>query len=256
MTLLRERLTAIRDEGRKALVPYVVGGFPSRALTLELVQDLAPLADVVEVGLPYSDALMDGPVIQAAARSAIASGTGPLDALDIGFDDAVPRVAMTYYNPIHRIGEEAFCTLLEQRGFHGLIVPDLPTEASLAIRDRAQGHGIAWIPLVAPTSPPRRVEQAVEGATGFVYAVSTLGVTGSRDELSDRAGGVVALCRQATDLPVYLGIGISNPDQVRSAAALADGVVVGSAIVKVVAEEGVAGAIAFVSALRDALTRL
>ncbi len=254
MTLLGDRLAVLRVSGTKALVPYVVGGFPDRSASIELIAGIGEIADVVEVGLPYSDPLMDGPVIENAARQAILGGTGPLDALGLPFQNGSVRVAMTYYNPIHRCGEPEFCDRLVSGGFQGLIVPDIPAEASSGIREAAAARDLAWIPLIAPTSPPARVEQAVAGATGFVYAVSTLGVTGLRQDLSRGAAQVVARCRDATDVPVYLGIGISTPEQARTASEIADGVVVGSALVKIFAEQGLEAAIAFIRDIRHSLT--
>ncbi len=254
MTALGDRLSALKGSGAKALVPYVMAGFPDRSLTVELVAGLMDVADVVEVGLPYSDPLMDGPVIESAAQAAIKGGTGPLDALELPFGFGATLVAMTYYNPIHRTGEPEFCDRLVKGGFQGLIVPDIPAEASGPLRAEVAARDIAWIPLIAPTSPPARVEQAVAGATGFVYAVSTLGVTGLRQDLSSRAAEVVGRCRDATDVPVYVGIGISTPEQARSACVFADGVVVGSALVKILAEKGTKDAIAFIGDIRRSLT--
>ena len=232
-----------------------MGGIPDAASFPLALEAVSGCADLVEVGLPYSDPLMDGPVIAAAGERAIRAGIGPLDALDLlgGADEDVPRVAMTYYNPIHRIGESAFCRRAFDAGVRGLIVPDLPVEESAGLRDAAADAGLAWIPLVAPTSPPQRVESIVATCTGFVYAVSTLGVTGARDELSERAARVVASCKEFTDLPVLVGIGVSTPDHARAAAASADGVVIGTAVVKRVLESSIDAARAFLVEVRAAL---
>ena len=160
---------------------------------------------------------------------------------------------MTYYNPIHRVGEQAFCRRAAEAGFVGLIVPDLPHEESEGLRAAAAEHDLAWIPLVAPTSSPQRVEQIVATATGFVYAVSTLGVTGTRASLSERAATVVAAVRDATSLPVLVGIGVSNPEQAAEAAGYADGVVVGSAVVRLILEQGASAAETFLGNLRESL---
>ena len=160
---------------------------------------------------------------------------------------------MTYYNPIHSIGETEFCARARSAGFAGLIVPDLPHEESEGLRNSADAAGLAWIPLVAPTSSPDRVAAIVATATGFVYAVSTLGVTGTRESLSERAERVVAACRAATDKPILVGIGISNAEQAAAAARTADGVVVGSAVVRLVMDEGAAAAGQFLGNLRAAL---
>jgi tryptophan synthase alpha chain len=255
VTELRAHLERRREWGRKLLVPYVMAGAPQPQDFAHLLECVGEASDAVEVGLPYSDPLMDGPVIAAAAERAIRAGVGPLAAmelLDLPAGD-VPRVAMTYYNPIHRLGERDFCSRAATHGISGLIVPDLPVEESAGLRAAAAERGLAWIPLVAPTSSPERVRAIAETATGFVYAVSTLGVTGTRAELSERAARVAAACRAATDLPVLVGVGVSTPEQARAAAAEADGVVIGSAVVKLVAERGPDAARRFLLEVRVAL---
>lgn len=254
MSALLEHLEARRRAGRKLLVPYLLAGLPGASATGAALAALGPYADAVEVGLPYSDPLMDGPVIAAAARRVLASGLGPLDALDLGgFDAGVPRLVMTYYNPIFRAGERVFCQRAARAGYAGLIVPDLPLEESAGLRAAAAEEGLAWVPLVAPTSSPERVEALCASATGFIYAVSTLGVTGERAALSQRAAAVVAAVRAVTDLPVLVGIGVSTPEQAVQACAEADGVVVGSAVVRLLGEQGIGAASSFVAGLRAAL---
>ncbi|MDQ4096214.1 MAG: tryptophan synthase subunit alpha [Actinomycetota bacterium] len=254
MTRLLEHLEDRRANGRKLLVPYLVAGIPDRTTFAPALGAVARHADVVEVGLPYSDPLMDGPVIAAAAERAIAAGVGPVEALDLAASiDVGPRVAMTYYNPIHRVGEPDFCARAAACGFWGLIVPDLPVEEAGDLMSAAASHGLAWIPLVSPTSSAERIERIVAGATGFVYAVSTLGVTGTRKELSERAAAVVGACRAATDLPVLVGIGVSTPEHAVEAARDADGVVIGSAVVARVIEQGAEEAEAFLASVRSAL---
>jgi tryptophan synthase alpha chain len=257
VTQLLEHLEARRAQGRKLLVPYLVAGIPDRNTFGAALEAVARHADVVEVGLPYSDPLMDGPVIAAAAERAISAGVGPLDALDLAASvESGPRVAMTYYNPIHRVGEEAFCKRAAAAGFWGLIVPDLPYEEASGLMNAADAEGLAWIPLVSPTSSPQRVEKIVAGATGFVYAVSTLGVTGTRESLSERAAAVVTSCRAATDRPVLVGIGVSTPEHAVEASREADGVVIGSAVVARVLEKGADDAESFLGDVRAALDRV
>lgn len=254
MTTLLDHLTRLRRSGRKALVPYVMAGVPDRTAFPEVLRAVGEHADTVEVGLPFSDPLMDGPVIAAAGERAIAGGVGPLGALDlIEPIEGAPLVAMTYYNPIHSLGESGFCKRAAAAGIDGLIVPDLPVEESARLRAAAQDLGIAWIPLVAPTSSAARVEKITTTATGFVYAVSTLGVTGVRDSLSERAAAVVGRCRDATDLPVFVGIGVSSPEHAVAACAAADGVVIGTAVVARVMDEGAASARDFLGKVRKAL---
>jgi tryptophan synthase alpha chain len=258
VTELLDRFEAARSSGRKLLVPYIVGGIPDRSSFGQALAAIQEHADAVEVGLPYSDPLMDGPVIALAAERALRDGTGPLEAMSLAaaVPGDVPRLAMTYFNPIHRLGEDQFCELARRSGFDGLIVPDLPHEESGSLRLAAASHDLAWVPLVAPTSSPDRVKEIAATCTGFVYAVSTLGVTGTRDALSERAARVVELCRQATDLPVLVGIGVSNPDQAQAAARIADGVVIGSAVVRTVIDEGASATAAFLASVRTALDTL
>ena len=255
MTSLLEHLRARMEGGRKLLAPYLMGGLPDAASWPDAVAAVAQHADVLEIGLPYSDPLMDGPVIAAAGERAIRAGVGPLGVLEMcaPLPPAPPRVAMTYYNPIHRCGETAFCERAAAAGFGGLIVPDLPLEESSGLRRAAAAAGLAWITLVAPTSPSERVAAIVGSCTGFFYAVSTLGVTCARASLSERAAAVVRACREHTDLPVLVGIGVSTPDHAREAVASADGVVIGSAVVQRVLETGPESAGAFLHDVRTAL---
>jgi tryptophan synthase alpha chain len=255
VTGLLEHLQGLRAQGRKLLVPYLMAGIPEPAAFSAALAAVARHADACEIGIPYSDPLMDGPVIAAAGERAIALGVRPLGALDLAatVEIDVPLLAMTYYNPIHRAGEKEFCRRVAKAGLTGLIVPDLPIEESADLRRAAAEEGLAWIPLVAPTSSRERVEAIAATATGFVYAVSTLGVTGTREQLSERAAKVVELCRGSTSLPVVVGIGVSTPEQARAAASAADGVVIGSAVVRRVLEQGAEAAAAFLADVRAAL---
>lgn len=240
------------------MVPYLMAGIPDRVSFPDAFDAVAEHADAVEVGLPYSDPLMDGPVIADAGERVIRAGIGPIDAL--GMVEDLPgnalKVVMTYYNPIHRLGEKAFVRRAAEAGVKGLIVPDIPLEESQDLRDAAAAEEMAWIPLVAPTSSPRRVASITATATGFVYAVSTLGVTGTRESLSDRAAKVVAACREATDVPVLVGIGVSNAPQAVEAATHADGVVVGSAVVRAILESGASAARSLLGDIRRALDEM
>lgn len=255
MSALSSGLEERRAGGRKLLVPYVMGGQPDRDSFPRILAAVSRSADALEVGLPYSDPLMDGPVIAAAGERSIRAGVGPSEALELVADAGgkIPRVIMTYYNPIHSAGEESFCAATTKAGVSGLIVPDLPLEESEGLRRAAADQGLAWIPLVAPTSSPARVAAIAATATGFVYAVSTLGVTGTRDQLSERAAAVASACKEGTDLAVLVGIGVSSPEHAHAAALYSDGVVVGSAVVRLVAEIGAEGAAAFLAEVRAAL---
>ncbi|MGH2821000.1 MAG: tryptophan synthase subunit alpha, partial [Actinomycetota bacterium] len=254
-TALLEHLGSLRAAGRKLLVPYLMGGVPDRHSFSGALRAIAGEADAVEVGLPFSDPLMDGLVIAAAGERVLRSGLGPLEVLELASSGAggSPMVAMTYFNPVFHVGEAEFCRRAAAAGFAGLIVPDIPVEESAPLRTAAADEGLAWVPLVAPTSPPARVEAIAATATGFVYAVSTLGVTGTRDQLSERAARVVSACRAATDLPVLVGIGVSNAEQALAATRTADGVVIGSAVVRLVLERGPEAAGTFVREIRAAL---
>lgn len=258
MTELLESFRERIEAGHKLLVPYVMTGIPDRTSFSAAYAAVAEHADAVELGLPYSDPLMDGPVIAAAGDRVIRSGIGPLEALALTgtVEGTTPRVVMTYYNPIHRVGEKEFCRRAAEAGVGGLIVPDLPVEESGSLRTAAAEQGLAWVPLVAPTSSPERVAAITATATGWVYAVSTLGVTGTRDSLSDRAARVVEACRAATDLPVLVGIGVSTAAQAAEAARSADGVVVGSAVVAAVLERGADAARDLLGEMRAALDAL
>lgn len=257
MTALLDHLKD-RLEEHKLFVGYLMAGAPDAKTWQAAALALAPSLDVLEVGLPFSDPLMDGPVIASAGQRAIEAGVGPLDALrEVGeVDLPAPKVVMTYYNPIHRLGEEAFVDLCVKNQVAGLIVPDLPLEASKSLRETLARGAVAWIPLVAPTSSPARVEQLTATASGFVYAVSRLGVTGARDELAAGAAEVVGRCRASTDLPILVGIGVTTPEHAQVAAGAADGVVVGSALVRRVMDEGVEAAVSFATRVRSALNEL
>lgn len=255
-TRLLEHLEDRRAGGAKLLVPYVMAGIPDTRGFQRVLEELGPHADAIEVGLPYSDPLMDGPVIASAGERALRAGVGPQAAVQMvaGVPEGpAPRVLMTYYNPIHRLGEAVFCRTASDAGVAGLIVPDLPLEESTELRRIAADHGLAWIPLVAPTSAPARVTALAETCSGFVYAVSSLGVTGVRSTLSERAAAVVDACRDATDKPVLVGIGVSTAQHALEATESADGVVIGSAVVAALLQEGVEAAVSFVRGVRDAL---
>lgn len=256
MTPLLEHLQERSRDGRKLLVPYLMAGIPDANGFPGALAELAGFADAIEVGLPYSDPLMDGPVIASAGERVLRNRIGPVAALELmeRSDTAgTPRVVMTYYNPIHRLGEDAFCERVAAAAGAGLIVPDLPLEESGSLREAAARHGLGWVPLVAPTSSPDRVAALAQTCTGFVYAVSSLGVTGVRESLSERAEAVAKACKAATDLPVLVGIGVSNGTQAVEAAQHADGVVVGSALVRAVIEEGSYAAVELLRDIRAAM---
>jgi len=252
---LEKELRAGRDRGRKLLIPYLMGG-----MTGDWPQSLAAVvaagADAVEVGIPFSDPMMDGPVIQEAALRALERGTVPDEVLDgIARAEApVPVVVMTYYNLVFRAGHKRMARSMAAAGVSGALIVDLPIEEIAPWAAEADAAGIDTVLLVAPSSPPDRVERICARARGFVYAVARMGVTGERGDVGTDVGKVVARIRSCTDLPVCVGVGVSTPAQAAEVCEVADGVVVGSALVRRLLEnEGPDGAARFVGSLRDAI---
>jgi len=253
--MLERELRAAKERGRKLLIPYVMGG-----MTEDWTQSLAAIvdagADAVEVGLPFSDPMIDGPVIQEAALRALGRGVVPDEVLDdvARADVGVPIVVMTYYNLVFRAGHRRMARTMAESGVGGAIIPDLSVEELGPWAKEADAAGIDTVLLVAPSSPPDRVERICARARGFVYAVARMGVTGERAEIGADAVKVVERIRQCTDMPVCVGIGVSTPEQAAEVCQVADGVVVGSALVRrLLAGEGSEGAAAFVRSLREAI---
>jgi tryptophan synthase alpha chain len=233
-------LAAARAEGRAALVGYLPVGFPDLEVSVEAMRAMvAGGVDVVEVGVPYSDPLMDGPVIQRAVEAALRAGARPRDAIAAAGAVAAagaPALLMTYWNPVDRYGVERFAAALAAAGAAGLITPDLiPDEAAdwLAASD---AHGLDRVFLVAPSSTDARLATTTAACRGFVYAASTMGVTGVRARVGDAAATLVARTRAVTDVPVCVGLGVSNGEQAAQVAGFADGVIVGSAFVRALAD--------------------
>lgn len=225
---------------RAALMPYMMGGFPDAATAAAIGAAYADGgADLIELGVPFSDPLADGPVIHQAGTAALQAGAtveGTF-ALCEQLAPRVPIVLMCYANLVLARGAEAFAERLAQAGGSGLIVPDLPLEEAPAVLDACERAGIALVPLVAPTTPDERLARIGARARGFLYTVSVVGTTGERAALADRFGSIVARAKSATEVPVALGFGIATPEQAREAAdAGADGVIVGSRLVRAAAE--------------------
>jgi tryptophan synthase alpha chain len=232
---------AFRGDGRRtALMPYMMGGFPDAQSSRRIAEAYADGgADLVELGVPYSDPLADGPVIHAAGTAALHAGATTHDVLAIGraLADRVPVVAMVYANLVMARGLERFVDELAAHGISGLIVPDLPLEESDAVRAACEAAGLALVPLVAPTTPDERMARIGAKARGFLYAVSVTGTTGERVALADTFAALVERAKASTTVPVALGFGIGTPEQAREAAdAGADGVIVGSRLVRAAAE--------------------
>jgi len=230
-----------RQAGRGVLVIYVTAGDPSLEETVQIVTTIAEAgADIVELGIPYSDPLADGPTIQAASQRALTAGAtiqGVFDcAAQIRQRTSIPLVIMTCYNPILQFGPEAFAREASKVGIDGILASDLPPSEAEQWCAVAAEHELATVFLVAPTTPPERVARAVECTTGFVYAVARPGVTGARDKLPEDLKDSVARIRQVTDLPIAVGFGISTPQQVAAVCEIADGAIVGSAVINIIAE--------------------
>ncbi|AEV16631.1 Tryptophan synthase alpha chain [Thermus sp. CCB_US3_UF1] len=231
----QEAFARAKAQGRAALIPYLTAGFPSREGFLRAVEEVLPYADLLEIGLPYSDPLGDGPVIQRASEVALKKGMSVQGVLELfrevrSLTDK-PLFLMTYLNPILAWGPERFFSLFRQAGATGLILPDLPPDEDPALVRLAQEIGLETVFLLAPTSTDRRIETVVAYATGFVYAVSVTGVTGERERLPEEVGDLVRRIRAKTPLPVAVGFGVSGRSTAAQAA-VADGVVVGSALVR------------------------
>ena len=236
MTQLDSVMEKVRTENRAALIAYIPAGFPSQAGCAKAIQALAAAGvDAIEIGFPYSDPVMDGPVIQEAADISLKAGTNAADvfaALKVAADTGVAAVVMTYWNPIEKYGVDQFAQAIADNGGSGVITPDLTIEESerwLSATDKSQ---INPIYVVAPSTKDDRLAQVTSKTGGFVYAASLMGVTGTRNSVSTGAADLVARVRKVTDLPISVGLGVSTREQAKSLAAYADGVIVGSAFIK------------------------
>jgi tryptophan synthase alpha chain len=236
---LEASLRAARQSGRKLLVPYVTGGLGSRWIDLLRVM-VAEGADAVEVGIPFSDPVMDGPTIQEASQRALQLGATPIGILEDlrEVDVDVPLVAMTYYNIVFRSGHRRFANGLAEAGVRGAIVPDVPLEELGDWFPAASEAGVETVLLAAPVSPDDRLAEICSRSRGFVYGVNVMGVTGERTTLADSAAVLAKRLKAITDKPVIMGFGVSTPEQAVQAAAAADGVVVASALMRIVLDGG------------------
>lgn len=227
-----------RAEGRAALVAYFPAGYPTVAKSKELVTELAQHADLIEVGIPFTDPMMDGPTIQDAANEALANGFRVKDTMDVVrtvSEAGGKAVIMSYWNPILQYGPEKFAADLATAGGLGSIIPDLLPEEADRWAQACAANDLSPVYLVAPSTTPERMALTVDAADGFIYAASHMGVTGAQDEVSHSAEELVARVREATDLPVAVGLGVKTGEHAASIAAYADGVIVGSALIQAAA---------------------
>jgi tryptophan synthase alpha chain len=244
---------------RAALMPYVMGGYPSLEASREIgLAYVEAGADLIELGVPYSDPLADGPIIHAAGTRALEQGTTVADVLDVGrtLSAHVPVVLMTYANVVLARGFERFTAELTDAGISGVIVPDLPLEEMPRFLEAFDAAGLALVPLVAPTTPDERMREIGALARGFLYTVGVVGTTGERTELAEGIAEVLARARASTEVPVALGFGISTPEHARQAAELgAQGIIVASRLVREAGEAGDPAAVvgALVAAFSAAL---
>lgn len=264
MNSVSERFQSLRQAGQCALIPFITAGDPDLATTEQALKVLdAAGADFIELGVPYSDPLADGPTIQAAATRALGRGVTLEKVLDIvkrvSPEIAAPIILFTYYNPIFYRGVDAFMQLVAAAGVKGLVIPDLPLEESQAVLAAATAHGLELTLLVAPTSPIERIEAIATASQGFIYLVSVTGVTGARTNVASRVEELLPKLRSVSDKPIGVGFGVSDPEQAKLLKDWgADGVIVGSAVVKRLAtgtpEEGLQAVKAFCESLKAAIS--
>lgn len=255
---LAERFETRRTEGRAALVAYTTAGYPDPSRGLEALLAIADAgADVIELGVPFSDPLADGPTIQKASFDVIEKGVDLAWTLDLlarfRAERDTPVVIFGYLNPILGYGVDRFLADAAAAGAQGVLVTDLPAGADPELEGRITRSQLDLIRLIAPTTRPERVREIASTSSGFLYYVSRTGVTGAQAELAAGLSAEVAAVRAASDLPVAVGFGISTPDQAATVARIADGVVVGSRLVDILGREGIAAAACFVAELREAL---
>ncbi len=241
MSRIDKTFERLRSRKEKALIPYIMAGDPYLGRTEELVLAMERAgADIVELGVPFSDPIADGPVIQRAGQRALKWKTALKDVLklvaDIRKKSEIPLILMTYYNPVLKLGIETFFKEAAACGVDGLIIPDLPPEEGQAVLDQSRRSGLNWILLAAPTTPTSRLRFLSGQTQGFLYYVSLTGITGASLKNVTEVKARLSAIRRMTDKPVAVGFGVSTPEQVKALAGMADGVIVGSAIVRLIEE--------------------
>jgi tryptophan synthase alpha chain len=255
MTRITRTFRKLKAEGKKAFIPYIMAGDPSMVRSGELVRLLEECgADLIELGVPFTDPVADGPVIQRAAERALRNGVTLRGVLalvrEVRRSSDIPLILMTYYNPVFKFGEEAFVREAAGAGVDGLIVPDLPPDEAGGLLKHARAHGLDVVFLLAPTSTADRIKLVAKASRGFIYYVSITGITGALLELDPAVRESIRAVREASGKPVALGFGVSNPSEAGAASEFADGIIVGSAIVRRVNEPGLAE---FLRGLRAAI---
>lgn len=266
MNRLDQCFDRLQEQGRKALIPYLTAGDPHIDDTYHLAQVLEQAgADILELGVPFSDPLADGPTIQSAAERALQAGTTPNAVLEVVSRirqvSQIPIVLLVYYNTVLRLGEGTFMKACANTGVDGLVIPDLPTGVSESLSHYSLSTGVKVIHMLAPTSTLRRIREVCQTASGFIYCVSTTGVTGMRSNVSESLASFLETIRACTSCPLAVGFGISNPEQAVQVASVADGIIVGSALVELVhttlsnsgKDSAWARAHAFISSFRENL---
>jgi tryptophan synthase alpha chain len=263
MSFLTIHLTRLRDQGNKLLLPFFTGGYPNSETFVKLLLEAEQAgADAIEVGIPFSDPSADGPVIQATSMKALARGAS-VESIMADVKSAreagltVPLLYMTYYNPVLHKGAEAFSKAAADSGADGVLVVDLPPEEAAEFAPFAQEAGLDTIFLIAPTTPDERFPRVLTHCGGFLYCVSVTGVTGAKRPVVEEVAEVVARVRPLTQLPVIVGFGVTGPESAKAIAGVADGVIVGSAVMSAIGDKegdaAVEAAGAFITGLRGAL---
>jgi len=262
MTRIDRKFAELQAKGKKAFVSYIMAGDPDFDTSLEIVKGLpAAGVDVIELGLPFTDPMADGPTIQLAGQRALAAGMTLQRTLDMArefrkTDDTTPIVLMGYYNPIYNRGVDKFLVDAKEAGIDGMIVVDLPPEEDSELCIPAQAAGLNFIRLATPTTDDVRLPKVLQNTSGFLYYVSINGITGAAEADAADVGPEVARIKSQTDIPVIVGFGINTPDKAEAVAKVADGAVVGSAIVgRIAAGDSVADVLAFVKTLADGAHR-
>ncbi|GDX34189.1 tryptophan synthase alpha chain [Actinomycetes bacterium] len=251
--VLETKLRSSRAESHKILVPYITGGLTGWIDAIRYAA--ANGADAVEIGIPFSDPVMDGPIIQQASEKALRDGATPTSIFHElrTVDVQIPLIVMCYYNTVFRAGHERFANSLRDAGVVAAIVPDLPLEESREWCEAADKTGIETIMLAAPTAPDDRLPRVVARARGFVYAVGLLGVTGERSELASTAISMATRLKKITEVPVLVGVGVSNAQQAQQACAVADGVIQGASVVRRLLDQGPDSVGQYVAEVRAAI---